>query len=102
MRGVGQTTNMIDNLPTGRCMVVSSDPTLVRGLKNSTEEIRGKDFTKNVKFISISSLDDCNKLLGYSHPVFFDHFFFESVEEEVARKALQFSHTGSIVNNIGR
>lgn len=87
MRGVGQTTNLIYNLPNERCMLVTKHGTnkLIEGL---IKEIRGKEFSKNVKIISISTMSDINKLMGYSHLIFFDHAFFESVEEDIARKAL--------------
>lgn len=97
MRGVGQTRNLIDNLPSGRSMVVIPNASLSRLLKEMSEDIRSKDFTKNVKFVVIAEADDCNKLIGYSNPIFFDHSFFTSVSEETARKALDIAHTCSIV-----
>lgn len=96
MRGVGQTTHMIYTLPNERCLVVVSNASVGKSIKTAVEIIRGKNFAKNVKFVAISSIEDTNKLIGYSHLVFFDNSFFDSVEEEVARKALRHAESAAI------
>jgi hypothetical protein len=97
MRGVGQTKHLIYTLPNERCMVVTYQRNVGRAIEEFLKELRGKDFAKQVKFVTISSSDDLNKIMGYSHLIFFDHSFFDSVEEEVARKALQLAEGASIV-----
>lgn len=97
MRGVGQTKNLIYTLPNERCMVVTNLRESGRELEESLKEIRGKDFAKKVKVISVSSLDDLNKMLGYSHLIFFDHSFFDNAEEDVIKKALDYAEGAAIV-----
>ena|SRR5215217_8799163 len=97
MRGVGQTRNLIYTLPNERCVVVTSNRSVARVIEEILKEIRGKDFAKKVKVLSISSIEDVNKLMGYSHLIFFDHSFFLSIEEEVANKALDYAESSAIV-----
>lgn len=97
MRGVGQTKHLIYTLPNERCMVVTHDRGLARDIEGRIKEIRGKDFAKKVKIINISSIEDTNKIMGYSHLIFFDHAFFDSVEKEVAIKSLDLAEGASIV-----
>lgn len=97
MRGVGQTRNMIYNLPDERCMVVTYSRDSGRSIEQSISDLRGKDFSKKVKVTSISSHQDLNKLMGYSHLIFFDHAFFDLVEEDLAKEALNFAEGASIV-----
>lgn len=97
MRGVGQTKNLIYTLPNERCMIITSERAAGRNVEELLKEMRGKDFAKKVKVLSISSLDDLNKMLGYSHLVFFDHSFFDTTEEEIARKALDYAESAAIV-----
>lgn len=97
MRGVGQTTHLIYNLPNERCMIVTYQHDLVRQIEQRLQNLRGKDFAKQVKVVSISSSDDLNKLMGYSHLIYFDHAFFDFVEEEIARKALSYAQSAAIV-----
>lgn len=97
MRGVGQTRNLIYTLPNERCMVVTHNRTIGRHIENFLKEVRGTDFAKNVKVISVSSIEDVVKMSGYSHLVFFDHSFFDFVEEDVARKALGYAESAAIV-----
>lgn len=97
MRGVGQTKNLIYTLPNERCMIVTRQSSEARFIEKAIKEIRGKEFSKKIKVVSISSADDLYKLLGYSHLVFFDHSFFDSGEEEIARKALNLAEGAAIV-----
>lgn len=97
MRGVGQTKNLIYTLPNERCMVVAGLPGAGRYVEELLKEMRGKDFAKKVKVVCVSSLEDTNKLMGYSHLVFFDNSFFDSVSEEIAKKALDYAEGASIV-----
>jgi hypothetical protein len=97
MRGVGQTTHLIYTLPNERCMVVTHSKELGRLIEKRLVDIRGKDFAKKVKVLSISSYDDLSKMMGYSHLVFFDHAFFDHSEEEIAIKALRYAQGASTV-----
>lgn len=97
MRGVGQTRNLIYTLPNERCMVVTKERGVGRDIEELLKEVRGKDFAKKVKVLSISTVEDLNKLMGYSHLVFFDHSFFDSIEEEIAEKALDYAESAAIV-----
>jgi|SRR6218665_1582196 len=97
MRGVGQTTNLIYTLPNERCMVVTPNHGIARMIEGSIKEVRGKNFAKSVKVISVSSRDDLVKVRGYSHLIFFDHSFFDLVEEAIAKEALETAKGAAIV-----
>lgn len=97
MRGVGQTTNMIYNLPNERCVVVCHDNSFARHLQNLIKEFRGQDFSKKVKVIQISSVEDTKKLLGLNQLIFFDHCFFDTMDEEIAKRALELSRMSAII-----
>lgn len=88
MRGVGHTTLMIYNLPNERCGIVVPTASLGREIKNYIKKIRGENFDKKVHFFVISSVDDVNKLMGYSHPIFVDNSFFTegvNVDKELTK-----------------
>lgn len=97
MRGVGQTQNLIDNLPDDRCMIIASNHNIVRDIKTRVEESRGNDFAKRIKFLVIETHEDTRKMLGYSNPVYFDHSFFDLSEIEIAKEALSLAHGASMV-----
>lgn len=97
MRGVGQTNNLIYTLPNERCMIVVKDRSVGRYIEERIKETRGKDFEKKIKVVCISEHTDLNKMMGYSHLVFFDHSFFESVDEEIIKKALDYAEGAAIV-----
>lgn len=97
MRGVGQTQNLIDNLPDFRCAIIVKTPQIGRMIKERIEIDRGKEFAKRVKFFIVNDIDDVYKLSGYSNPIFFDHSFFDLSEIETAKKTLEFAHSASIV-----
>lgn len=99
MRGVGQTTHLIYNLPSERCMIVTPSRDIGRLIENKIKDIRGKEFYKNIKVMSINSESDITKMMGYSHPIFFDHSFFELSDERVAKKAIEVAIGASIVYN---
>ena len=102
MRGVGQTQNMIDNLPNDRCVIITPTADLNRSIKRRVEDDRGKEFAKKIKFISVSDSEDLVKLRGLSCPIFFDHSFFDLVEEGVAKEALNSAHASSIIYHRGK
>lgn len=97
MRGVGQTRNLIYNLPNERCMLVTPTHSICKHIEKSLIDLRGKDFAKKIKIINVSLSEDLNKMIGYNHLIFFDHSFFDLVEEEIAKKALNYAEGAAIV-----
>lgn len=96
MRGVGQTKNLIYTLPNERCMIITHMRETGKEIEKNLINIRGKDFSKKVKILTISGFDDLNKMMGYNHLIFFDHAFFEFTEREVAIKALEYAEGAAI------
>lgn len=99
--GVGQTQNLIDNLPSGRCAIVVFNSNESRSIKERIKEQHGTDFAKNIKFFVISSQDDISKMAGYSYLVFFDHSFLQNASEDVAKEAYSVAHSCAVVSKHG-
>lgn len=100
-RGVGQTQNLIDNLPNERCAIVVPKHDIGKSILKRIEEQYGKQFVKNIKVFSISSPNDAHKMSGYGHSVFFDNSFLLNVDKETAITAYRFARGCAIVKEHG-
>ena len=75
---------MIANLPPEQCTIVA--PTVEIG-KAITARVKGANPGPR-RYITIRHVSDAKKLLGLSEPIFFDHSFFDVVDADTARAAL--------------
>lgn len=92
MRGVGQTAMMIANLPLDQCTIVAPTGAIGRAIAARVK-------TANPgprRYITIRHHSDVQKLMGLSEPIFFDHSFFDMVDADTARAALDLAIPASL------
>lgn len=78
MRGVGQTSHMVDLLPDEDCIVIVPNSSTILYCKSLIESRRGLSFSKKVDVISVEKEEDLYRLYGITKKVFVDHSFFAS------------------------
>lgn len=75
---------MIANLPLDQCTIVTPTAAMGRAIAARVKEANPGPR----RYITIRHVSDTKKLMGLSEPIFFDHSFFDVVDADTARAAL--------------